>query len=310
MLHEDDLSRSDLNLFVLFETVLRERHVGRAAEALHLSPSAVSHGLGRLRRLLNDPLFLRTPRGVVPTDRALKLAGPIAEVLAGARRIVSTAEPFDPMSSRRAFIIGAPDAATSFLMPLMEQLNERSPGIDIRVRQLLPVEGARTVGQAWSAAFAGLDARLVDIAIGPFEDIPARFESCDLWGEDFVVVSRNGHPFVSMPSLVAYCAASHVVVSQTGDADGFVDWALAELGHSRRVALTVPGFFMALAVVGSTDFLAAVPRSFARLHGGPLAVTEIPLTLPRFSMRALMPKAALQDAAMAWLLAELARSLR
>src|ERR1044072_3063937 len=79
MLNKIDLSRADLNLLALFEVVLEERHVGRAADRLSLTPSAVSHGLGRLRRLLNDPLFLRTPKGVVPTARATELAGPIAE---------------------------------------------------------------------------------------------------------------------------------------------------------------------------------------------------------------------------------------
>ena len=96
MLHEIDLSRADLNLLVLFETVLRERHVGRAATRLHLSASAVSHGLGRLRRLLKDPVFLRTPKGVVPTARALELAAPVADVMAGARSILATSTPFDP----------------------------------------------------------------------------------------------------------------------------------------------------------------------------------------------------------------------
>ena len=70
MLNQIDLSRIDLNLLVLFEIVFQERHVGRSAERLHLSPSAISHGLGRLRTLLGDPLFLKTPKGVVPTERA------------------------------------------------------------------------------------------------------------------------------------------------------------------------------------------------------------------------------------------------
>ena len=74
MLNQIDLSRIDLNLLVLFEIVFQERHVGRSAERLHLSPSAISHGLGRLRALLGDPLFLRTPKGVVPTERAFQLA--------------------------------------------------------------------------------------------------------------------------------------------------------------------------------------------------------------------------------------------
>src|SRR5690348_12329060 len=109
MLNKTNLGRADLNLLVLFEAVLEESHVGRAAERLHLTPSAVSHGLGRLRQLLNDPLFLRTPKGVVPTDRARNLARPVADVLARARNIIATAEPFDPARSTRRFMIGAPD---------------------------------------------------------------------------------------------------------------------------------------------------------------------------------------------------------
>src|SRR5215213_5863093 len=106
MLNKIDLSRADLNLLVLFEVVLAERHVGRAAQSLKLTPSAVSHGLGRLRRLFNDPLLLRTPRGVVPTARAIELAGPIVDVLTRARSVISASEPFNPAMSVRRFTIG------------------------------------------------------------------------------------------------------------------------------------------------------------------------------------------------------------
>jgi len=124
MLHQIDLSRVDLNLLVLFETVMEERHVGRSASRLNLSPSAVSHGLGRLRSLLGDPLFLRTPRGVVPTDRALNLAGPVADILARVRSVIAGAEPFDPARSGRRFVIGAPDGASAvFLPPLLATIS-------------------------------------------------------------------------------------------------------------------------------------------------------------------------------------------
>lgn len=105
MLHEIDLSRTDLNLLVLFETVYAEHHVGRAAARLNLSTSAVSHGLGRLRRLLNDPLFLKTPKGVVPTERAEALAPAIEEALRQVRSVVARAEPFDPSTTRRTTAI-------------------------------------------------------------------------------------------------------------------------------------------------------------------------------------------------------------
>jgi DNA-binding transcriptional LysR family regulator len=87
------LARIDLNLLVLFQVVLDERHVGRAAGRLNLTPSAVSHGLGRLRKLLNNPLFLRTPKGVVPTARALTLREPVAEILARVQNVLGSAAP-------------------------------------------------------------------------------------------------------------------------------------------------------------------------------------------------------------------------
>src|SRR5215475_898215 len=145
MLNQIDLGRADLNLLVLFEVVLRERHVGRAADRLNLTPSAISHGLGRLRRLLNDPLFLRTPKGVVPTARAQELAVPIAEVLARVRSIVATAAPFDPATSTRRFAIGAPDGISAVVLrPLLADLGHVAPRIDIGLRQILPSPASGT----------------------------------------------------------------------------------------------------------------------------------------------------------------------
>src|SRR5918997_5109390 len=194
MLNRIDLSRADLNLLVLFEVVLEERHVGRAAERLNLSPSAVSHGLGRLRRLLNDPLFLRTPKGVVPTARALALAEPIAEALARVRGIVATAAPFDPATSARRFRIGAPDGVSGvFLPPLLALARKRAPQIDISLRQVLPPQGGRTTVRAFEPALAEIEAREVDVAVLPYDDVPARFVAETLYQEDFVIAMRRGH---------------------------------------------------------------------------------------------------------------------
>ena len=304
MLNEIDLSRADLNLLVLFDTVLRERHVGRAATRLHLTASAVSHGLGRLRRLLGDPLFLRTPRGVVPTARALELAGPVAQVLAGARNVLATAAPFDPRTSTRDFTIGAPDgASTLFLLPLLARLRREAPGVNVRLRQLLPLEDGRVRATAWEPVFELLDSRAVDVAIGPFEAVPARFAAEALREEDFAIISRPGHAFARAPGMHSYCTANHVLVSLSGDARGFVDRALAERGRTRRVALTVPSFFMALALVAETDLLAAVPRSFALAHAGRagVVVTDPPLPLPRFEIRMILPATATGDSGLGWL---------
>jgi DNA-binding transcriptional LysR family regulator len=301
MLNEINLSRTDLNLLVLFQTVMTEAHVGRAARALNLTPSAVSHGLGRLRRMFNDPLFLRAPKGVVPTERATKLAAPIADVLARVSQIVSAAEPFDPARSRRTFTIGAPDAV--ILPQLLPVLRRMAPNVDIRMRQLLPSAGSSTRDDAWMKAFAELDARTLDIAIAPFSGVPARFTSHALYDEDFVIASRPHHPFAKSPSLETFCAAQHLLVSQSGDAYGFVDGLLAERGFSRRIALTVPNFMLALAVIADTDLIMAIPRHFVALHAQrfDLAVTEPPIHLGGDPLQAVASKAAMMDEGIAWL---------
>jgi DNA-binding transcriptional LysR family regulator len=299
MLNKTDLSRADLNLLVLFETVLEERHVGRAAVRLHLSASAVSHGLGRLRRLLADPLFLRTPKGVVPTTRAHELAQPIADILAKVRSVVSTAAPFDPATSTRRFTIGAPDGISAVVLPpLLADFRHAASGIDIGVRQILP-----SPARVWEAAFGELDARAMDIAIIPTDDIPARFSQRILYEEDFVIATRAGHPFTRNPSLDRYCAAHHLVVSLAGDPHGFVDAFLAKRGRSRRIALTVPNFVFALTVVADSDLVCALPQTFVAMQGKRFGVvgTKTPLPLDRSRIRAVVPSVALMDAGIAWL---------
>jgi DNA-binding transcriptional LysR family regulator len=304
MLNEIDLSRADLNLLVLFETVLEERHVGRAADRLNLTASAVSHGLGRLRRLLNDPLFVRTPKGVVPTARATDLAAPIAEILARVRSVIATAEPFNPATSRRRFTIGAPDGVSAvFLPPLLAELRRTAPGIDISVRQLLPTQGESSPERAWRSAFGELEARAMDIAIIPSDHIPARFLERTLYEEDFVIAMRAGHPFADRPTLDRYCEMQHLVVSHTGDAHGFVDAILASHGRSRRMALTVPNFMFALAVIAETELISALPRRFVAMHAQRFGVValEAPLPLTRFRLHAIAPKAAMMDMGLSWL---------
>lgn len=308
MLNEIDLSRADLNLLVLFEAVLAERHVGRAAARLRLSPSAVSHGLGRLRQLLNDPLFLRTPKGVVPTARALELAMQIAEVLARARNIMASAAPFDAATSTRRFTIGAPDGlAAVFLPPLLAGIGRAAAGIDIALRQLLPPPGGRSIERAWEPVLAELETGTMDVAILPFDHVPARFVARTLYEEDFVIAMRAGHPFAKRPTLAEYCRMPHLVVSLTGDPHGFVDDALARRHLSRRVALTVPNFMMAFALVAGSDLITALPRRLAAMHARRLGVVsrEPPLSLPRFVIRAIAPRVAMMDAGVAWLFAVL-----
>lgn len=295
MLNEIDLSRIDLNLLVLFEVVMEERHVGRAAARLNLSPSAVSHGLRRLRGLFHDPLFLRNPKGVVPTVRAHALAQPIADILSRTRSVITSAGRFDAKTSTRRFTISVPDAlAAVVLVPLLTETKKVAPGVNLSIRNLLA---------PFETAIADLDTRTSDVAIVPVLDaVPARFAVRTLFEEEFVIAMRAGHPLGKGLTLQRYCAAQHLLVSHSGDPQGFVDRDLAEHGLTRRVALVVPNFMLALAIVSDTDLIAAIPKSLIKMHAKRFRLQSMaaPVQLSRFQIRAMVPKVALQDAGLSW----------
>jgi len=294
MLNSVQLANVDLNLLVLCDVVLRERNVARAARALHLSPSAVSHGLGRLRRLFADPLFLRVPKGVVPTERALELAEPIADVLARVGHVVASATPFSPATSKRRFTLGMADATAATLIPtLLASIRRSAPSVDIGVLQVFP-----------QTALAELETRSIDLAIAAVDEIPARFAQQVLSREDFVIAARASHPFLKKPSVKAYCDARHVLASVSGDAHGFIDDVLAQQGLSRRVALVVPNFMLALASLAETELLTALPRNLAKAHASRFGVAcvEAPFKLRSYDLRALCLQSALRDAGVRWLI--------
>ena len=304
MLNKMNLARADLNLLVLFEAVFEELHVGRAAKRMHISASAVSHGLGRLRRLMQDPLFLRHPKGVVPTERARQLAGPVAEVLERARQVMSRAEAFDAAKSARRFMIGAPDGASAVLLPpLLARLRRDAPGIDLGVRNL--------VGR-FEESLPLLDAKALDVALMPLKEVPARFVTRVLYDEDFVLVTRKGNQLARRVTLERYAAAPHLLVSVSGDPHGAVDLLLAKRKLSRRVVLTVSNFLQALAMVAESDLVAALPRHFVAKHAGryPVVSFEPPMPLMSSPILAVAPQVATRDGGLLWLLGAIEAAAR
>jgi DNA-binding transcriptional LysR family regulator len=299
------LARADINLLVLFDVVFQERHLGRAAVRLGLTASAISHGLARLRRLLNDPLFLRMPRGVVPTTRAIELAEPVADILARVRSVMGSAEPFNAKHSRRRFVIGAPDAISAvFLPPLIAGIRRVAPHIDLAVKEAFPAARILSLESAWLSVRTQLESRALDLAVIPAADTSPRFARKQLLSTEFVIAARAGHTFLKQPTLDRFCAMEHLVVSPTGDAHGFIDIRLKKLKRSRRVALTVPNFMLALSLIATTDLLAAVPRNLANAHGKRIGLryVEAPLQLSDMDpVYAIASKAALLDAGVAWL---------
>lgn len=282
---------------------MRERHIGRTAAQLHLSPSAISHGLGRLRRTLHDPLFLKHPKGVVPTALAEQLADPVRDILQRVRAVLASAEGFDPSSSTRRFTIGAPDAVFIAVMPtLLASLAKLAPGVDLSLRTTLP-----------QSALADLDMRQADLVLQPLSDVAPRFQAIPLYEEEFVIALRSKHPLTKRLTMARYCAASHVLVSSSGDPYGNVDVELSKIGRCRRVAATVPNFLLALALVAETDLLAAVPRAAeacARRLGVVLVDPPAPLApLTRSSIHLIVTRAAMADAGVAWLVRTLVSAI-
>lgn len=302
------LSRTDLNLLVLFQVVLEERHVGRAATQLNLTPSAVSHALGRLRKLLNDPLFLRTPKGVVPTARALLLREPVEDILARVHSVIDVAAPFDPRTSERRFVIAGPDAVlASTTEPFMDLIAASAPRVDIGLVHVMPRQPSGTMASPWSDSLIMLDNREVDLAMLPLKVVPPRFAARRLYEEDFVVAMRRGHPFARKPSEAAFCAARHLLVSLAGDPVGFIDEMLAKRGGRRRIVLTVPSFMMALMHLANSDLLSVLPRRLVSHYAKSLGLiaAELPFKRQSDPIHAVVTKAAAMDAGVAWLMMQL-----
>jgi DNA-binding transcriptional LysR family regulator len=279
-----DLTRFDLNLLVVMDALLAERHVGRAAERLHLSQSATSHALSRLREALDDPLFVRHPKGIEPTPLAASLAQPINEVLDGVRHIATSRAPFDPSRMRREFVVGTTDyGMLTVLAPALSAVCLKSPGSTVR---------SESTDQA--TVVRRLDAGEIDLAIGSdtFVHAPKRIEVIPLFDERFVGIARTGHPCLKRQgrrqavTLDAFVEASHILVSPRGDARGAVDDALARVGLRRTIAATSPSFITVPFVVGASDLLAAVAeRAASRLADAAGIVTfELPFEMPTWTV--------------------------
>jgi DNA-binding transcriptional LysR family regulator len=312
MLNYNQLSRVDLNLLLVFDLLYAERHSARAAARLHLSPSAISHALRRLRSLLGDPLFIPTGKGMVPTAGAERLAPAVRDIVERVGRVIAAAERFDPATAGRRFRIAAPDGSAPLIVPhLMRILPSEAPGIDLAILQLLPRAGAAGPEQAWRDAFTDLDASRVDLVIVPHRPSQARFHAVPLYSEEFVFVTRRGHRLGDTPSLKQIAASSHLLVSATGDSSGLVDRLLAERGLERRIALTVPSFLMAVAAIASSDLIAALPRRFAQdaASNYDIAIIEPPFPMLPGTLYAVVMQAALLDQGVAWLVDLFERSL-
>ncbi len=298
------LARLDLDLLALFEALMAERSVTRAAARVGLAQPSASKALERLRGLFGDPLFVRTPRdGMRPTPRALELAPEVAGLLERARGLVAARVSFDPAAARGAVRVAMSDAAEFVLLPgLVARLGRDAPGMDLRAR---PLDKERALGE--------LDAGRLDAVVGVFPGLPKRYGSVGLYEERFVCLARAGHPRLGDGGLTldAFLELPHLLVTLRDDARGAVDAALAKLGRSRRVAATAGRFLVAPHVVRGSDAVVTLPSrlAFAVAAGAGCRVHEPPLALEGWTEALAWSRAAERTPLQVWfrgLLRELA----
>jgi DNA-binding transcriptional LysR family regulator len=268
-----DVAGFDLNLLKAFDALHTERHVTRAGHRIGLSQSAMSGALTRLREVFNDELFVRSPTGMQPTPRADDLAGPISAALRLMRGVLQ-ADGFDPSTADHIVTIAMTDyAAFVLLPPLLAQLADDAPRLNVRVRGIFGKDEVIDL----------LDSGEANLAISVPIDASARILTRPLLQEGFACIARPGHPaFAEGASIEAFAAAPHLLVSPEGDRAGLVDRKLAALGLERRVVLSLPQFLVAPFVVADTDLIATlaarVARRFAAANLG-IAVHEPPIAL-------------------------------
>jgi DNA-binding transcriptional LysR family regulator len=297
-----DIRNVDLNLLPMLDALLRHRSVTLAARELDMSQSALSAALARLRVLLDDPLFVRTGRGLEPTTRAAELAGPVAAVLEQVRERVLRATAFDPATSRRRFRVMLSDVGAYVLWPrLLRAVRARAPTATIGMR---PAAGADIAAELLEGG--------VDLAIGAYPGIAGSLMQRRLFERRFVALVRAGHRLAGRrPTLRAFCDAPQAAVPGASGVQARIDRLLAERGLRRTDIVEVPSYLMLPALLESSDYLAVVPGQLAEAFArrGALEVLPLPFALPASVIRMHWHRRFHRDPANAWLRALVAQEL-
>jgi DNA-binding transcriptional LysR family regulator len=291
-----NLRTFDLNLLVAFDALMRELNVTRAAEHMFVTQSAMSHSLHRLRQQLDDPLLVKTPSGMKPTERALALIGPVRALLSNMEQLIQPPLEFEPALSTRRFVLAATDYMELLLLPGLSALIEQlAPGIDIHVKR---TETVFPVAQ--------LENGSLDVVLG-FESVlspPADLNCMHLFSDQMACVVRQDHPLIrEAPTLYEYLSIPHMLISRTGSNVGLIDQKLGEMGLERRIKLIVPHFLSAPMIVAESDMVLSLPFRIAKQFQkiAALNIFPVPLDLPSYDLVMIWHQLREKDPAHCWL---------
>ena len=283
----------ELNLLVIFDAIMTEKSITRTAERLSMTQPAVSNAVSRMRSAWKDELFVKDGRNIQPTSYAKNLWEQIREPL---NQLSSAIDPdeFDPQVARRTFRLSVSDIVVDTMWGDLRRLCEReAPGINIHAVPYT-IQGAQRV----------LDDADVDLVIGTTNPMPDSIRSSHLFDGCFVCAMRVDHPLAKPDlSLEEFIAADHLLVSLSGDSHAMTDQVLNEQGLSRRVAFTVNHFASAAPILMDTDLIAVLPAGavYKFVVEGKLAVSPLPIDIPKTSISMLWHKRQDNDAGLKWL---------
>jgi DNA-binding transcriptional LysR family regulator len=305
-------NRIDLNLLRVFHAVMEERSVLRAGQRMCLSQSAVSHALARLREVLDDELFIRTPAGMQPTARALAMAPLIREAW-GSLEVAIGLPKFEPEHSTRRFTIAANGFVTAVMVPhLLGLLRRDAPSVDLSIRPDNRIDLAEEI-----------DLGQIDAVIGTFSNVPARFRTSPLFSCDDVLIASSSLELDRL-SLERLSELPIAVVSLRGERMGAVDGAVSERGlvqqtemydraalddafsglmRTPRIAVSLPHSLALPSLLLDEHLTAIVPRPLGRLltHMHPLSMHELPYKSTSMEVGVLWHKRNTLQPAQEWL---------
>ena len=249
-----NLRQIDLNLLVIFDALMREKSVTRAALHIGVTQPAVSNALNRLRHLFKDELLVRTPTGMEPTQRAEELGPAVDQILRAVNGLVDNPHAFDPRTADLTFHIRLSDVLAFLLLPqLAHSIAADAPAVHVETVHLSP---HRTV--------EALESGAIDLAISTGLHGSSAVREQPLFDDRLVCLSRAGHPCVAAnPGLEDFLAARHIRVAQSPVDDRFVDNWLTTHGHRRQISLTVPHWLSVPHVVRETNLIAVMSQRAA-----------------------------------------------
>lgn len=266
-----DIDGFDLNLLVAFDALMAERHVTRAAVRVGVSQPAMSAALARLRIATGDQLFVRSSHGLAPTPKATDLAIPLRHALETVRTALHLEPDFDPATSSQVFTVALADHPAYLLLPkLSAKLSVMAPGVNLRARTFVDRRDA----------IALLDSGDVDLAIGVAPGNETRILHFPLFEEQFVGIARAGSVASSaFETIDDFAAATHVLISPEADDKGVVDIALAEMGRTRRIGVSVAHPYLAPSVVAEAGYIAVVMHGVAAHESftGRISIHSLPV---------------------------------